>query len=74
MQAMEKDVQFAFRVQAPLREEFVRTCKSLDRPAGQVLREFMREFVGGHIQSALFTEEPAARYKVRSVRETRERP
>lgn len=70
---MEKDVQFAFRVQAPLREEFVRTCKSLDRPAGQVLREFMREFVGGHIQSALFTEEPATRYKVRPVRESRER-
>jgi len=70
---MEKDVQFAFRVEAPLREEFVRTCKSLDRPAGQVLREFMREFVGGHIQPALFAEEPAARYKARLVREGQER-
>lgn len=73
MPAMEKDVQFAFRVQAPLREEFIRTCKSLDRPAGQVLREFMREFVGGHIQPTLFTEEPGASYKVRLVRESRER-
>lgn len=74
MPAMEKDVQFAFRVQAPLREEFVRTCKSLDRPAGQVLREFMREFVGGHVQTTLFAEEPATQYKVRPVRESRERP
>jgi hypothetical protein len=51
---MEKDVQFAFRVDAPLREQFVRTCKAMDRPAGQVLREFMREFVGEHVQPTLF--------------------
>ncbi len=53
---MEKDVQFAFRVEAILREQFVRTCKSMDRPAGQVLREFMRDFVKRHVQAPLFDE------------------
>lgn len=65
---MEKDVQFAFRVEAPLRDEFVRTCRSLDRPAGQVLREFMREYVGGHVQPALFVEEPPTKYRARALR------
>jgi hypothetical protein len=51
---MGKDVQFAFRVESDLREQFVSTCKHLDRPAGQVLREFMREFVGTNIQAPLF--------------------
>lgn len=64
---MEKDAQFAFRVEALLREEFVRTCKSIDRPAGQVLREFMREFVSEHVQTPLF-QEPQARYKVTPYR------
>lgn len=53
---MGKDVQFAFRVEAILREQFVRTCKSMDRPAGQVLREFMRDFVRRHVQQPLFDE------------------
>jgi hypothetical protein len=70
---MEKDVQFAFRVEAPLRDEFVRTCRNLDRPAGQVLREFMREFVGGHVQPALFAEEPAARYRARAFQKGEEK-
>jgi hypothetical protein len=51
---MGKDVQFAFRVESSLREQFVRTCKTMDRPAGQVLREFMREYVGKNIQASLF--------------------
>jgi poly(A) polymerase Pap1 len=51
---MEKDVQFAFRVEAQLREQFVRICRDIDRPAGQVLREFMRTFVRQHIQTSLF--------------------
>ncbi|MGE0559603.1 MAG: antitoxin of toxin-antitoxin stability system [Burkholderiales bacterium] len=66
---MEKDAQFAFRVEAALREEFVRTCKSIDRPAGQVLREFMREFVSEQVQAPLF-QEPIARYKVNSNRKS----
>lgn len=51
---MDKDVQFSFRVEAHLREQFVRTCKVIDRPAGQVLREFMREFVKDNVQASLF--------------------
>lgn len=57
---MEKDVQFAFRLEAVLRDQFVRTCKDMDRPAGQVLREFMREFVKENVQTSLF-EEPLRR-------------
>lgn len=53
---MGKDVQFAFRVESPLRDQFVRTCKELDRPAGQVLREFMRGFVKDNVQASLFDE------------------
>ena len=53
---MEKNAQFAFRVESSLRDQFVRTCKKMDRPAGQVLREFMREFVGENIQPSLFDE------------------
>jgi hypothetical protein len=68
---MGKDVQFAFRIESPLREEFVRTCKSMDRPAGQVLREFMREFVGEHVQVPLFSE-PIAQYKVTPIQKNKE--
>lgn len=53
---VEKDAQFAFRVETPLREQFVRLCKRMDRPAGQVLREFMRQFVQEHGQAPLFDE------------------
>lgn len=45
---MEKDVQFAFRVDSVLREHFVRKCREIDRPAGQVLREYMRLFIEEH--------------------------
>ncbi|MGQ0752391.1 MAG: hypothetical protein ACT4PS_17835 [Betaproteobacteria bacterium] len=68
---MEKDVQFAFRVEGPLRDEFVRTCKSMDRSAGQVLREFMRDFISEHVQVPLF-QEPVARYKATPARKSRE--
>lgn len=51
---MGKDVQFAFRVESLLREQFILTCKKMDRPAGQVLREYMREYVGQNIQASLF--------------------
>lgn len=70
---MEKDVQFAFRVEAPLREQFVRTCKEMDRPAGQVLREFMREFVKDHVQASLF-DEPIDRRKRTPTQESQGKP
>ncbi len=40
-----KDVGLRIRVQRELREQFLDTCKAQDKPAAQVLREFMREYV-----------------------------
>ena len=40
-----KDAGLRIRVQRDLREKFVEICRSQDRPAAQVLREFMREYV-----------------------------
>lgn len=43
-----KDVGLRIRVQRELREQFVAACKAEDKPAAQVLREFMRSFVEAH--------------------------
>jgi len=40
-----KDVGFRIRVQRELREQFLEACRMQDKPAAQVLREFMREYV-----------------------------
>ena len=40
-----KDVGLRIRVQKELREEFLAACKAQDKPAAQVLREFMRSYV-----------------------------
>lgn len=40
-----KDVGIRIRVQRELREQFVAACKAEDKPAAQVLREFMRSYV-----------------------------
>ena len=40
-----KDVGLRIRVQRGLREEFLEVCRAQDKPAAQVLREFMREYV-----------------------------
>jgi len=40
-----KDVGMHIRLDRDLRDEFVAACQVHDRPAAQVLREFMREFV-----------------------------
>lgn len=42
---MAKDAGLRIRVEHSLREQFVETCRSQDKPAAQVLREFMREYV-----------------------------
>jgi hypothetical protein len=44
-----KDSGFRIQVERDLREEFVDVCWSLDRPAAQVLREFMREFIASNL-------------------------
>jgi len=44
LQAM-KDAGLRIRVQRDLREKFLEVCRAQDKPAAQVLREFMREYV-----------------------------
>lgn len=43
-----KDVGLRIRVQRELREQFLEACKAQDKPAAQVLREFMRNYVAEH--------------------------
>lgn len=40
-----KDAGLRIRVQRELRESFIEACKAQDKPAAQVLREFMRAYV-----------------------------
>ena len=40
-----KDVGLRIRVQRGLREQFLEACKVQDKPAAQVLWEFMRKFI-----------------------------
>lgn len=40
-----KDVGLRIRVQRELREQFLEACNADDKPAAQVLREFMRSYV-----------------------------
>jgi predicted transcriptional regulator len=40
-----KDVGLRIRIDRDLRDRFLEVCRIEDRPAAQVLREFMREYV-----------------------------
>jgi len=40
-----KDSGLRIRVEKELREKFLDICRKQDRPAAQVLREFMREYI-----------------------------
>lgn len=40
-----KDSGLRIRVEKALRDEFLEVCHAQDRPAAQVIREFMRDFV-----------------------------
>lgn len=42
---MTKDSGLRIRVQRELRDRFVEVCQAQDKPAAQVIREFMREYV-----------------------------
>ncbi|WP_298726169.1 hypothetical protein [uncultured Ferrovibrio sp.] len=48
---MDKDVGLRIRVQRELREQFVAACRAEDKPAAQVIREFMRSYVSDQKQS-----------------------
>ena len=43
-----KDVGLRIRVQRGLRDQFLEVCRAQDKPAAQVLREFMRNYVAAH--------------------------
>jgi len=52
-----KDTGFRIRVEKDLRETFLEVCQEKDKPAAQVLREFMRDYVARHkaaLQGSLF--------------------
>ena len=60
-----KDVAFKIRVEEELRRAFVDACRGEDRPAAQVIREFMRDFVQKkrqEMQPSLFDENENAGY------------
>ena len=40
-----KDAGLHIRVQRELRDQFLEACRAEDKPAAQVLREFMRHYV-----------------------------
>lgn len=43
-----KDSGLRIRVQRDLRDRFLSVCQAQDKPAAQVVREFMREYVKKH--------------------------
>ena len=45
---MTKDSGFRIRVQRELREKSLEICREQDKPAAQVLREYMRDYVAEH--------------------------
>jgi hypothetical protein len=45
MALLVKDVGLRLRVEKELRQEFVEACRASGKPAAQVLRQFMRDFV-----------------------------
>ena len=53
-----KDVGLRIRVQRDLREQFLEVCRAQDKPAAQVIREFMRAYVAKH-QTLVTTGEPS---------------
>lgn len=54
-----KDVGVRVRIEKELREAFLSACRTQDRHASDVLREFMRSYADRHLdgkQASLFTE------------------
>lgn len=43
-----KDSGLRIRIERDLRDQFLAACREQDRPAAQVLREFMRQFVASN--------------------------
>lgn len=45
---MSKDAGLRIRIDRILRDRFLQTCHAQDKPAAQVLREFIRAYVSDH--------------------------
>lgn len=54
-----KDVGLRIRVQRDLRDQFLEACRAADKPAAQVLREFMRAYIAVHGTEKTTTKEEA---------------
>jgi hypothetical protein len=46
--SMVKDSGLRIRVERELREKFLALCREQDKPAAQVIREFMRDYLSRH--------------------------
>jgi predicted transcriptional regulator len=46
---MTKDAVFTLKLEPELRDRFIAAAKSVDRPASQLVREMMREFVDSRL-------------------------
>jgi len=60
-----KDVGLRVRVERGLRDDFLEACRLLDRPAAQVIREFMRSYVAEHDVEKRSTRHVRVRHRVR---------
>ena len=61
-----KDAGLRIRVQRDLREKFLEVCRAQDKPAAQVLREFMRDYVTEHESLTQGTDEDSGRPSLKS--------
>lgn len=62
---MSKTSNYRIRVEPELHQEFLDACKTNDRPAAQIVREFMKGYVLKHrqgLQAELFISEESERY------------
>ena len=66
-----KDAGLRIRVQRELREQFLEACRAQDKPAAQVLREFMRDYVAEHQASLDPAEMPGGQEKTKPVKRTK---
>src|SRR3546814_8461956 len=55
--AMSKEVQFTMKLAPELRDQFMAEAEAAHRPASQVVREVMREFVQRHRQTREYRSE-----------------
>ncbi|MEO0383055.1 MAG: hypothetical protein AAF234_05820 [Pseudomonadota bacterium] len=68
-----KDAGLRIRIDKNLRERFLEVCRAQDKPAAQVIREFMREYVQAHkaANDVPVTQEKQEKAVAQSCRETR---